>query len=292
MIIRLTTLALTIFTASCTLFLDEVIPPERVLATFMPENDLSRYDSIDAASNVTEQQFHDVLGEVERFYQPIVKAHGGELVFVNDWDDPTVNAYSSRQGNVWRVNMFGGLARRQEITPDGLALVACHEMGHQVGGWPYVQGWAANDGQSDYFATLSCAKELWKDQHEKNKDALALIPPYPKKLCDDAHQLDEARDLCYRTALASKSLADLLSGNQAKYETPDKRVVSRTEPYHPQGQCRLDTYLAGALCPTVFIKDKIPATERDSAPSVCLQKREGFGFRPRCWFKPEKYPLS
>ena len=72
----------------------------------------------------------------------------------------TVNANASQRGRTWIVNMYGGLARRPEITPDGFAMVLCHELGHHMGGFPFVSGWAANEGQSDLFATLSCGRIL------------------------------------------------------------------------------------------------------------------------------------
>lgn len=253
---------------------------------FMPENKLSEFDT-PLPVNITEDEFEAVLVGVEDFYKPLVKdLYGADLSVVRDWQDPTVNAYATQSGSAWEIHMYGGLARRPEITPDGFALVACHEMGHHLGGFPYVQSWAANEGQSDYFGTLSCARQLWKDEAVKNDQAVAKIPAYPKKLCDDSWKQAEDRHLCYRVALAGKSLADLLSGGSAKFESPSRSVVSATNNAHPAGQCRLDTYLAGAICHAEFDKDSIPKTERDSAKVSCLQSRKEAGFRPRCWFKP------
>ena len=59
------------------------------------------------------------------------------------------------------------------------------------------------------------------------------------------------QDLCYRTAMAGKSVADLLAtlGKQdlPSFLTPDENRVTRTYNSHPKAQCRLDTYLSGAL---------------------------------------------
>lgn len=254
---------------------------------FMPENELSKLDTFDTI-NITEDEFEDVLVSIENFYKPLVKSlYKADLQVVRDWEDSTVNAYATRYGSVWEVHMYGGLARRPEITPDGFALVACHEVGHHLGGFPFVQSWAANEGQSDYFSSLSCARQIWKDDTLKNQAAAKKIPAYPKKLCDASWMFQVERNLCYRIALAGKSLADLLSGRTAKFETPSQTVVSSTNNAHPAGQCRLDTYIAGAICRVDFDEEVIPKTEVQSAKASCLQSLKQAGFRPTCWFKPK-----
>lgn len=253
----------------------------------MPENELAKFDRLDGSANITEDQFEAALVEVEAYYKPLVKElYGAELAVIRDWQDSTVNAYATRSGDQWEIHMFGGLARRHEITPDGFELVACHEIGHHLGGFPYVQDWAANEGQSDYFATLACAKHLWSPEIDLNATAAKRIPTYPKKLCDDSWGNQDDRNLCYRLALAGKSLADLLSGGSARFESPDPSVVASTNNAHPGGQCRLDTYLAGAICGINFDQRSVAKTERQSAKVSCLASRGEKGYRPQCWFKP------
>lgn len=261
---------------------------QEVKHRFMPDNDLNRYDNINELSNISERDFFRLLKEVEDLYRPIVKKHGGELVFVNDWEDPTVNAYAQRIGRNFQIHMFGGLARRNEVTQDAFQLVACHEMGHHLGGFPYVQGWAANDGQSDYFAVHACGKLLWGDQVEKNAERAKVVMEYPRKVCDQAYASIEDRHLCYRLTQAAKSLADLLSYGRARFETPDLNQVSRTISQHPPGQCRLDTMVAAGLCQVPWDEEVIPRDEKMSEQYLCVQKRELVGFRPRCWFKPSR----
>ena len=50
--------------------------------------------------------------------------------------------------NKWVVAMFGGLARRPEVTKDAFQFVVCHEVGHHLAGWPFAYDWASNEGQS------------------------------------------------------------------------------------------------------------------------------------------------
>ena len=67
------------------------------------------------------------------------------------------------------------------------------------------------------------------------------------------------------------------------YATPDASVVAKTDDAHPATQCRLDTYLQGALC----AKPLEEAQADDApAPGACTAAA-GFsaGLRPRCWYK-------
>jgi len=79
-----------------------------------------------------------------------------ELVIDKHWEDGTVNAYASENGNNDVISMFGGLARHPAITPDAFYLVACHEIGHHLGGAPKKGNtqWASNEGQADSVNTL------------------------------------------------------------------------------------------------------------------------------------------
>lgn len=221
------------------------------LADFLPKNDLHLQDNYRAA-NMTEAQFNAIIDRAEAFYKPLVKeTFGGTFTVNRRWTDSTVNAMAQQFFGGWQVHMYGGLARRPEITPDGFTLVLCHEIGHHLGGYPFSSSWAANEGQSDYFATLSCARELWREDLTLNALAADTIEAQPKAMCDEVWSTDEDRNLCYRSLNASKSTASLLAtlnGQKISWDTPDPKVVKTTFMSHPAGQCRLDTYAAGALC--------------------------------------------
>ncbi len=270
----------------------------------LPENNLHLRD-IHSNSDVTEQVFNDILDQIENIYAPIVSYHGATLSVVRRWSDNTVNAYASRSGNTWKIEMFGGLARAPEVTPDGFALVACHEMGHHLGGFPFKSGrWASSEGQSDYFATQACARQLW--ELEDNSSAGQSIPIYARIQCNNAWTDQDDRELCYRTALAGKSLAQLLaasSGSNVDFNTPDTSVVSETNTNHPAAQCRLDTYFQGSLCDVKFDNWFIPGLNADlGSASLYAEMEAGYtscsaanywlgfpdantAYRPKCWYK-------
>jgi hypothetical protein len=272
------------------------------LADFLPPNNLHLEDNLLRDANVKEDDFNTVIDQVEALYGPIIKdTQKANLKVSRLWKNNTVNASAMQLGQTWTVNMYGGLARRHEVTLDAFTLVLCHELGHHVAGYPFTTHWASNEGQSDYFATQSCGKLLWRSQRSKNSTAREQIAAIPKADCDAIWKNEEEQNLCYRLMLASKSLADLagsIGANKVNWETPDAKVVNKTYNGHPQGQCRLDTMKAGALCAADFDSTLIPGkdlgskrnsaeAEMVSAKHTCTEYMQyELGFRPRCWFRP------
>lgn len=260
---------------------------------FLPENNLKIEVNAKRAGGLTEAQFNKVIDSVEHLYSPIVSEQGGKLVVVRLWTDATVNAYAQRSGNNWKVTMFGGLARHQTITEDGMALVVCHELGHHLGGAPkkmdlWSSPWASNEGQADYFATLKCLRRVFL-----NDDNISLIKKMdvPKALsesCGKTWSSEEDRALCIRGAMAGDSVARLFAAlrnnSPAQFDTPDTHAVSVTDDNHPATQCRLDTYFQGAIC-DVSMNENV--SDDSEVTGTCHGANgHSVGLRPRCWFKP------
>ena len=247
-----------------------------------------------------------VIDSVTVHYKSVIEKHGGELVVKKLWTDSWVNAVAERDGDRWIIKMYGGLARRPEVDKDAFAMVVCHELGHHLGGYPFKYPgaagweWASSEGQSDHFASQACARKIWGEEKEDNASFSDQIDLVAKRACDQAWAKEEDRHLCYRISKASLALATLLaSGQKVSFDTPSKRKVSSTRLSHPPGQCRLDTYLAGALCKKKFDIHIIPglnhpeginsvSSEEESAIQTCTRVNEELkGARPRCWYKPQ-----
>jgi hypothetical protein len=206
--------------------------------------------------------------------------------------------------------MRGGLARRAEITPEGFAIVACHELGHHLGGYPFyaANDWAASEGAADYFAAQFCLRALWLND-PANAGFANSIPAAARQGCDSVWATADERALCYRTAAASQSITDLFAafeGSAApRFDKPDNSDVSSTVVTHPAAQCRLDTYFRGSLCTMEFDYNVIPGlnvsmgqtsiyAELEAASSSCFIASEVLGApgynhedRPGCWFEPQ-----
>ncbi len=259
----------------------------------LPENDL--YISVDAknAGLMSEEKFNQLIDQAEAIYAPIVSSEGGKLEISRNWEDGTVNAYAQRIGQTWKVSMFGGLARHDAITEDGLSLVICHEIGHHIGGAPkkasyWSNTWASNEGQADYFATLKCLRKLWINEDNAEIISKMEIPEKLTEACREAWADSADYALCVRGGMAGDSVARLFAAlrNQepSKFETPDMKIVDKTDDSHPATQCRLDTYFMGALCEMSMNED---VNQTSEVAGTCHGSTgHTIGLRPLCWFKP------
>jgi hypothetical protein len=212
------------------------------------------------------------------------------------WDDGTVNASAQRSGRTYVVNMFGGLARHPSITPDGFALVVCHEIGHhiggapKIGGFPWINRWASNEGQADYFATLKCLRQTFTNEDNAAVISRMTLPSSLVEKCAEVYANEDEKNMCIRLGMAGASVSGLFANmrNQpeGRFETPDSNVVSRTDNSHPAYQCRLDTYFQGALCDLPMNED---VSQSDEKVGTCnTSTGHTVGVRPLCWFKPSR----
>ncbi|MBX3039122.1 MAG: hypothetical protein KF789_00270 [Bdellovibrionaceae bacterium] len=274
--------------------------------TFMPPNGAHQMDRVERTSQITEEQFNEIVDNVVKHWEPIAAAKGVKLVAHKLWNDSTVNAVAYQSGKTWNIEMYGGLARRPEVTPDGFALVVCHELGHHFGGYVFYgdNNWASTEGQSDYWATNVCAKVVWGNEFRQNESFRRIrnVPPSVQQACGNAFPSNtNQQGWCVRAAAGGHSLASLLAAlgreKQPQFETPDTTVVTRTNTQHPRAQCRLDTYFAGSLCNKPFDLNVIPGkghakgqnskdAEAESMKYTCFAV-EGMkeAARPTCWFK-------
>ncbi len=264
--------------------------------TFLPENDLRIPIGSAQDKGITSAQFNVVLDQVQAVYGPIIAAKGGKLVINRLWDNDTVNASAQRSGNRYIINMYGGLARHAAVTQDGFALVACHEIGHHIGGAPKIGGqWATNEGGADYFANLKCLRRLFDTPAAASFTRMAGQDDVAKAACNASFSKPAEQASCLRGVMAAISVTTLLAGGGAlpNLSTPDPSVVDQTDDSHPEAQCRLDTYYQASLCPQPYKRD---LSDADPAIGACV-KSQGFsvGIRPRCWYKPpasETVPAS
>ncbi len=247
---------------------------------FAPENNLSI--SVDRNSGISEEEFNSVLDKLDVIYGSIIKSKGANFKIERKWSNSKVNARAHRAGSSWYITMFGGLARYPEMTVDAFTLVACHELGHHIGGYPRT-GWMSNEGNSDYFATLKCSRKMWADEDSIEKNKNTTIDELAAKKCESqwSHAMDQA--VCKRAAMAGKVLGKFLASiaeNQwPDFGTPDLNKVKKTYHSHPNAQCRLDTYFLGALC---LADHNVDMGEEDPNEGTCSTNQ--VGGRPYCWY--------
>ncbi len=142
---------------------------QQLCSGFLPENNYRISVNDPALGGITEAEFNSVLDEIQQHYTPIIAAKGGRLNVNREWNNSIVNASAKPLWQHLNINMYGGLARHPSINKDAFMLVACHEIGHHIGGAPKIASWwgspdwASNEGASDYFASLRCLRQMFKE---------------------------------------------------------------------------------------------------------------------------------
>lgn len=242
--------------------------------------------------SMTEAEFNQMIDKVQSVMSLEVKKRlNKKLIVEGKWNDPTVDAFATRDDeNNPVVVIHGGLARHPKMTRDGLLLIACHELGHHLGGAPKIprgnsglRSWSSAEGQADYFATNKCLPLFFKNGVENksfdtdNENANLILA------------LSKCRDnICARIVLAGLSVsqvfASLVKGTpEPSLSQNDSSKVQKTIYNHPNPQCRLDTYFSGALCD---VGVDVPFDSKDPAVGACIKD---IGIRPACWFYEKDY---
>lgn len=250
---------------------------------FLPPNNLAIPVS-DKNEGLSLEEYNRVIDQVFDTYKNVITHYGGELFINREWESPTVNAGTLRMGKLWKINLYGGMARHKEMTKDAYALVICHEIGHHIGGAPKKTinqrtHWSSTEGQADYWATLKCLRRVFEKEDNPEIITGMEIPNEVISECKDA--------LCQRISFAANSIAKIHASirnlPQPQFATPDTTEVSITFDRHPASQCRLDTHFQGALCSIEWKKD---VSQLYEGPGTCHPK-EGYakGIRPLCWYK-------
>ncbi|MGE0171871.1 MAG: hypothetical protein AB7T49_03765 [Oligoflexales bacterium] len=245
---------------------------------------------------LSEEQFNQIIDKTVAHFVPVADSFQSYFSISKLWDDPSFQAGSSKLGLRWVLVMFGGLARRPEMSEDAFALIICHEIGHIIGGAPFSPfSKMSVEGQADYFATATCAKVIWENEDAVNATFADKVPEEMKTECDQAYETVQERNLCYRSVVGiltmvetMKYLAKQRLGHEVVVDflSPDLSEVEATIVRYPSTQCRLDTSLAGALCNKPVDPSIIGASDSEQEERYCsLTRDERFG-RPRCWFMP------
>lgn len=207
-------------------------------------------------AGVSKQGFHRIIDALQAEFRADFARLKVEPSFSKLWDDDqeqTEVIYAEGPSGVEPIVRFcGGLARHRRMTEDAFALVTCHEMGHPFGGEPFLRtehglGYSTC-GQADYFAASVCMKRLYGGADNAAALSGKRIHPQAAELC---RQADDPT-LCIRIVMAALSATAFLAEKRQvqlpDLSTPSAAVAQENDRKgSPSPQCRLDTYVAGAL---------------------------------------------
>ena len=269
-----------------TLSLSGAAHAEKLCKGILPQNDLKIGVEF-TGTGIDQPTFNAALDKVTAVYAPIAVAAGYTLQFNRLWSDPTVNSDTDTEGTTWVINSYGGLARYAGMTSDGYIAVACHELGHHLGGAPLFSDGSGMsvEGEADYHVGTKCLRKVFTADNNVSIMAGQTIDPLVLSNCSGSFVGDaNAIALCERSAAAGMVLgvimSDLDSSGAVAFNTPDTSKVSQTNEDHPAAQCRLDTYFNSGVC---IASANVPFSPTDETAGACMN---GDGMRPYCWFAP------
>jgi hypothetical protein len=229
-----------------------------------------------------------VTHEFEAVYSPMARKLNLRLKFVYKLNSPVNNVTGIRQDDSWVITFYGGMMNQPTLTKEGLRLIVCHEFGHILGGEP---SWThsnnpfsnSNSGQPDYYAASLCMKLILANQKNDEFYRSRSFDKNLEKACSERFHIKHDVLICLRTVEAglelSQLLAELLRFVPPDFLTPDQTQARVLKEGHPSPQCRLDTFLAGALCNGH--PGSANAYEMNEFVKVC---DKGVSQRPACWF--------
>ncbi len=259
----------------------------------------------DVKETMNRTEFLELLEKFEEKMRPIYESHGFTLEMKWDWDAEfairSQRVASDSKNDKKLLYIAGGFARTEKYPKDGVAIALCHEMGHHLGGFPKFKtpkfAWASVEGQSDYYATLKCLRVLWKDDPQNLKIDLAQLPKRVQESCQTQFYQEDDYRICARTVLAAETSALTFYKGRSVEEvkkfglkTHDKVKVKENFYVANRPQCRLDTFVQGALCDTA-VTDEL--SDKDETKGACHKVNgDKIGMRPRCWFLPAMKPKN
>lgn len=199
-------------------------------------------------SSITEEQYRNLVNEFQiKYIMPVFRLTGKPLLIPNEWENPYFAGFAIDRGTHMQVSLWGGTARAPGASLVALAGILCHEVGHILGGTPQqtIPGaeWSSTEGQSDFYAGRDCLPQ-YLDKHPE----LIETPD------QEALEVCGGNLLCARTATAGLELVrffqrfDSESVAQLSVRTPAPAVDTMLLNVYPSPQCRLDSYVQGALC--------------------------------------------
>ena len=212
-----------------------------------------------AATN--EVTFNETLHEARIFFSPIYKKHGKELTIIGDWSYDENNAKAmAYTTNHFFIEVYGGALKAKGTNKDSLRAMICHEVGHHIGGAPYVPRYyedyylfrGSSEGQADYYAAQRCLKNWFSGENHWRELEKYRFSEKDKKFCTKYEEGQENIGLCLRVITAFKRMLQINIDEsvsfQYKARNPNYQYALASSVTHPSKECRLETVYAGVIC--------------------------------------------
>jgi len=235
---------------------------------------------------VSEKEFEFISEAIQSIYSDEIKNEVDELDFILSKDSQKkANAFAKRRKDKWEITVVSSLLDLKSVTPATLGMIMCHEMGHFMGGAPYVVGRPITsvlrgraprkmscEGQADFFGSSDCFKKLVK----RLPWILNVLKIYPAldeitKNCDGDETCKQLIYASYETVLTYQELLTqygVHEGFQGHMDTLDSDRTLDFVGEYPSLECRFHTFVNGILCPSLNSNE-------------CVDMKWS---RPACWY--------
>jgi hypothetical protein len=266
-----------------------------------PDGPIDPLPTPPTTGGLDQEEYERILSNLEEIYHPLAQQIGMRLKFIRQWPSPIQDAISGyeedAEGRIFTMKFPGGLARHELMSVETYTMVACHELGHHLGGPPLFPGGASVEGQADYFASYDCIRRvLEKSGDAHNPEISYQVSPLVEFFCAKAHprSLYQQR-VCQAVAYYGQQVTHFFATKKhqpaPRFATPSLEVATvyyevGKDP-HPPLQCRLDTYLAAALCDQHPITNSHSSVELNQITPCQTKEQFRLGERPLCWFIPQ-----
>ncbi|MEN0059362.1 MAG: hypothetical protein AAGB31_11055 [Bdellovibrio sp.] len=205
-------------------------------------------------------EISEVFTAAKSFFLPLAQSQNGTFRIEIDHDRETSSAGAYRPTETdFQITVDKGVLTNPRTTLDSLRMMICHEGGHLFGGFPFMpappewegpvneQGLSlfSAEGQADYYAPYTCfAKLIQGTPAPQLQLPMGVVQQCDRKWGSDS----ESSQSCQRAAQAAYDFLRLTWDFPISFETLDTSQVEATNnSTYPNRQCRLDTFLAGAL---------------------------------------------
>lgn len=237
-----------------------------------------------------------IIKDAVNLYGPVAVQNFNKPIYFKVNDEESVSASADHTSYSLSVIINKGVLSSPRLSPDGLRMVICHELGHLFGGAPRRnipmewdgpvaddgRSFMSSEGQADYYASLVCFRKMLLEQRgEEPKPDFLRVGPKLKAKCEVTAGLrGEDLQICLRTGLAGEDFLKLVFEFPISCEKEDTSITPELlRDSYPGRQCRLDTIVNGALCGDVqpMVLD-FNIQSQNTCGSV-------HAARPGCWYR-------
>lgn len=206
-------------------------------------------------------ELKNLFSVFESIYETELKKNGAELVFntpIEGFKDfwwkqepprASVVIDENHDKTVFRIYVFGGLARLKSMDLDGISITICHEFGHLFGGAPFKDSGITTEGQSDFYSTSNCLEKIFNKTKPGSRRSNT---PKEIDVCMKTYTDEQKQSFCLRALLAMDghlSMLRVLEPHLNLWDTDPSvtKKVNTSNRFYPIGECRVETNVNGIL---------------------------------------------